>query len=550
MQETEEYVNERLDHLGIVAGVCQEIGLAGWLDAQEPERRQQVSVGTATVAMVLNGLGFSNRQLYLVPQFFANKPVEHLLGAGMTAEMLNDDCLGRTLDWLYEHDLTKLFAGIARRARQIFEVKAEQIHVDTTSFAVSGEYLREAEEKAEAQAAVIAITYGYSRDHREDLKQWMLALATTHDGDIPVFLRPLDGNSSDKASLLAAITAIQTQLREAGDGPSVYVADNGVYSEANMRQLNQAGVKWISRVSETLAQAKTLLKEGSESWQPSEDGTMRWFSREMVLPQGRERWVVVYSQAAVERVRLTMQRQVSKAQTKWEQTCWHFSNRRFACEADAQAALERELKGKPAWLDVHSQVMAHPQYGGKGRPSKEARPRGYQWQLVVSVRVNYPQVVQEVLRKACWIVGTNVLSPAALSHEALIGTYKDQGGVERGFRFLKDPLFLASSVFVKKPERIMALSFIMVLCLLVYRLAEFRLRSRLAQTGQTIPDQVHKPTARPTMRWVFQCFEGIELLHVQTPATSFALVLRLQSVHRLILHLLGPLYEKLYNLSG
>ena len=65
----ESYLNERLDHLGIVAGVCQEIGLANWLDAQEPGRRQQVSVGTATVAMVLNGLGWSLRQLYLVPQF-------------------------------------------------------------------------------------------------------------------------------------------------------------------------------------------------------------------------------------------------------------------------------------------------------------------------------------------------------------------------------------------------------------------------------------------------------------------------------------------------
>lgn len=140
MQATEEYVNERLDHLGIVAAVCREIGLAKWLDAHEPEKRQQVSVGMATTAMILNGLGFSNRQLYLAPQFFANKAVEHLLGPGMSAEMLTDDCLGRTLDWLYDHDLTKLFAGIASRARRIFGVKAEQIHVDTTSFSVSGEY--------------------------------------------------------------------------------------------------------------------------------------------------------------------------------------------------------------------------------------------------------------------------------------------------------------------------------------------------------------------------------------------------------------------------
>jgi len=114
MTTTEMYINERLDHLGIVAGVCQEIGLAAWLDVQDPGNRQQVSVGTATVAMILNGLGFSNRQLYLVPQYFANKPIEHLLGAGISADMLNDDCLGRTLDWLYAHDPTKLFAGIAR----------------------------------------------------------------------------------------------------------------------------------------------------------------------------------------------------------------------------------------------------------------------------------------------------------------------------------------------------------------------------------------------------------------------------------------------------
>jgi hypothetical protein len=70
-----------------VAGVCQEIGLASWLDEQDPSNRQLVSVGTATTAMILNGLGFSNRQLYLVPQYFENKPVARLLGRGITADM-------------------------------------------------------------------------------------------------------------------------------------------------------------------------------------------------------------------------------------------------------------------------------------------------------------------------------------------------------------------------------------------------------------------------------------------------------------------------------
>src|SRR5881227_799537 len=154
--------NRASDHLGIVAGVCEEAGIAEWLDKQAGEDRRSVSVGKATVAMLLNGLGFSNRQLYLVPQYFENKPVEHLLGEGITADMLNDDCLGRTLDWLYEHDVTTLFAGLALQARRRFGIAAQRLHIDTTSFSVSGDYASQ----EEGEPVALAITYGYSRDHR------------------------------------------------------------------------------------------------------------------------------------------------------------------------------------------------------------------------------------------------------------------------------------------------------------------------------------------------------------------------------------------------
>ena len=157
---------------------------------------------------------------------------------------------------------------------------------------------------------------------------------------------------------------------------------------------------------------------------------------------------------------------------------------------------------------------------------------------------------QEARRKACFIVATNVLDSTILSEQEVVSTYKEQGGVERGFRFLKDPLFLASSVRVKKPERIIALGLIMVLCLLVFRLAEHRLRTRLAETEQTIPDQLNRPTDRPTMRWIFQCFEGIELLHIRSASGTQSLILRLQPMHRLVLTLLGPPYEKIYKISS
>ena len=551
-----EYQIERLDHLGIVAGVCREVGIAAWLDKQVGESRRDVSVGTAVVAMILNGLGFANRQLYLVPQFFANKPVEHLLGEGITADMLNDDSLGRALDWLYEHDVTTLFAGLALQARQRFGIQAQQVHIDTTSFSVNGEYLAQGrtneEGNEEEEAIPITITYGYSRDHRADLKQWMLGLVTTHDGDLPIFMRPLDGNSSDKERISAMVTAVMTQLRETlkeEQEERLAVFDSGGYSEANMKRYNEAKIKWISRVPETSTQAKTALEEEPTQWQALSDGSGQYRSCIRDLPQGKERWVIVRTKAGEQAARVQMEKKVKKAKVQWEKQLWHLSKQEFACQSDAESAWKQAMKGKPSFLTASSTYQEEGHYQQKGRPKKDGAPASTVWHVLSTPTVNQSEVEAQIKKQASFIVATNVIDEQKLSHEQVYLTYKEQGGVERGFRFLKDPLFLASSVFLKKPERVMALSFIMVLCLLVYRLAEHLLRRQLASTSQTVPNQINKPTDRPTMRWIFQCFEGIDLLHIRVGLREHLQVLGLQPLHQKILRLLGSAYCQFYFFS-
>jgi transposase len=543
-----EYQTERLDHLGIVAGVCQEAGIAEWLDERAGGQRRRVSIGTATVAMILNGLGFSNRQLYLVPQYFENKPVEHLLGEGISADMLNDDCLGRTLDWLYEHDVTTLFAGLALQARRRFGIQGQHLHIDTTSFSVSGDYAS----KEEEEPVPIAITYGYSRDHRQDLKQWMLALATTHDGDVPLFLRPLDGNSSDKEHLSAAVKEVMAQLRDQvpeEQEQRIVVFDSGGYSQANMKSYNDAKICWISRVPETSSAAKTALEDTYEQWQPLSDGSGDYVVRMMDLPQGKERWVIVRTHAQVQASQQQMEQKVKKTQQEWEKRLWHLSNQAFACAYDAQQAWKQAMKGKPSWLLATFSLKEQGHYQQRGHPKKATTPDQTLWYLVPNLEVDQHEVTLLVSKKAAFIVATNILDEQRLSHEQVLATYKEQGGVERGFRFLKDPVFLASSVFVKKPERVIALSFVMVLCLLVYRLAEHVLRRQLAATEQTIPNQINKPTNRPTMRWVFHCFEGIDLLHIRIGSGFQIQVLGLKALHRQVLRLLGPAYSQFYFFS-
>jgi len=125
------YATQRLDHLGIVAGICREVDLVGQIDRMVGPTNRQVSVGEAMQAMVLNALGFASRPLYLIPEFFANKPLDRLLRPGLTAEMLNDDSLGRALDLLYETGLTEIFAQVASHALRLFGIQYRFVHLDT-----------------------------------------------------------------------------------------------------------------------------------------------------------------------------------------------------------------------------------------------------------------------------------------------------------------------------------------------------------------------------------------------------------------------------------
>src|SRR6266581_4605677 len=83
----------------------------------------------------------------------------------------------------------------------------------------------------------------------------------------------------------------------------------------------------------------------------------------------------------------------------------------------------------------------------------------------------------------------------------------------------------------------------------VYRLAEHLLRRQLASTSQTVPNQINQPTDRPTMRWIFQCFEGIDLLHIRVGLREHLQVLGLQPLPQKILRLLGSAYCQFYFFS-
>ncbi len=263
-----------------------------------------------------------------------------------------------------------------------------------------------------------------------------LALVTTHDGDVPLFMRPLDGNSSDKASISSVVSQVIEQLRAsepAGQEELLVVFDSGGYSQANMKAYNEAKIRWCSRVPETSAQAKEALAEEPEQWQELSDRQEQYVRLQRALPQGEERWMIIRTTENLEAARTSLQKKASKEQAVWEKRLWHLGTQSFACQLDAEAAWKKATGKLPAWLRAEMTLESEPHYGKAGRPGADAEPVRITWKIVPTVQVDQQTLERTADQQARFLIATNELSADKLSDEALLAVYKGKAVSNAGF---------------------------------------------------------------------------------------------------------------------
>jgi transposase len=518
-----------------------ELGIGEVVDKatqQNPEMRD-LTVGEAVKAMVLNGLGFVNHALYLVPRFFQNKPTSRLIAPRVTPAQLNDDALGRALETLYAYGVTELYSLIAATAAKRLGLAATFAHLDSTSFHVDGRYNSEEEPEAE----VIHITRGYSRDHRPDLNQVMLELIVEHQAGIPVLMQPLSGNTSDGKTFGHVVKEYVTQLQTTY-GTTYLVADSALYNADNLQQLAETTVKWMTRVPATLGEAQAALAQAAPSTMPLLTEGYRY----QVLPSTyggvAQRWLLLASEHRYAQAQRTVDKQLRQQSDQEVKEFKQLCRTTFACEADAHQALTTFEHSLQATFLPTVIVRPTPRYGKRGRPRPDAQPARVVYTIEGALASSLAPRQALIDQHRCFILATNELDEATLSPQAVLIGYKGQAHVERGFRFLKDPQFLAASLYLKKPERIMALLMVMTVCLLVYAALEYRIRKALKDHNATFPNQKGQPVQNPTARWVFQYFGGIHVLRI--PGQWDLLVVNLTEQHQQLLELLGKSYTRFY----
>lgn len=530
-----------LDHLGIVAGIIDEMGLVEIINEEVGTHPQEkLSVGTIVKAMILNCLGCINAPLYLFSEFFKGKALEHLLGEGIKAEDLNDDKLGRSLDRIFGVGVTNLFTKISLKATAIFGIEKRSKHLDSTSMSVEGKYKERIEDEEDEKTKAIKIKFGYSRDKRPDLKQFMLNMICSGDGGVPLFMQLGDGNESDKKVFPQIIKDCQETLQM----DSLSVMDGAFYTAENVSMARS--IQWLSRVPLTLKEAtETLENTAEDQWQQGEQDGYRWQVRTSEYGGEPQRWLVVESAQRLQSDHQAIAQKIEQAdkvvKKEWQTLC----GQNFACEADALIQAQLWQKGLTYHQLSQVEVQAIPYYAKGGRPKQGTTPLGFHYRLTGQLSLDSSYLKTASKRAGRFILATNVLDSQILSPDQMLAEYKAQQNTERGFRFLKDPFFFASALFLKNPQRIMALMMIMVVSLLVYTLAQRRLRQALALAHQTIPNQKGKPTATPTLRWVFQSFLFIRWLEIDGIKT----IVNLTSNHKHILSFLGSSCQKYYFIS-
>jgi len=508
---------QNIDHLGIVAGIIDSIGIVEIINELiGVEKDEKVNAGQVVKAMIINGLGFVSKPLYMFPEYFETIACEHLIGAGVKPEYLNDDKLGRVMDKLFIKGLDTIFFIIAVKAAQKFGVSLSTSHLDSSSMHVHGQYNtslpevifenqkignnQELEEIAVKSPKEITITYGYSRDHRPDLKQFIIEMICSGDGDIPIFLKLASGNQGDSSCFGQIAVEYQKQL----EVNSLIVADSALYTESNLKMMSD--LQWLCRVPLSIKAAKSLISTIPES--EFIDSTIPGYklvSKTENYAGIEQRWLVVQSQERRESDLRKLTQKITKAESKAVLDLKKLSQERFACEADAIKALSK----------LSTQFKYHQINESKVTPAKSNKKDSLNeisYQISATVCQDESKINTELLSAGRFIIATNVLDSQELSDDSMLREYKAQQSCERGFGFLKDPLFFADSIFLKSPERIESMGMIMGLCLLVYTLAQRQIRNALKESKSTIKNQLGKATNSPTLRWIFQCFHCIHLI--------------------------------------
>ena len=530
---------ERLGPLPLINHFLERMGLAALLDKHVPTGDKRCRVPHAQALGVLVRSIVVEREPIYRAQETVHGFAAGLFGvAGDDIESLSDDRLGRALDRLFEADRAALLTEVVLAVAKRFAVQLKRLHNDSTSIAFCGQY-RDGRSVSKSGQRAPAITYGYSKDHRPDLKQLLFILTTDADGGVPVQFRTADGNTNDSITHIETWTTLRAV---AGRADFLYVADSKLCSFDNLSFIDRAGGRFVTVLPRSRREDKhfrKLLQTETPVWE------LVWDRPNARRQDGaRDVWSVYrdplgsaegFSLIWVWSTLLTLRQQARR-------------HRNIATATEALTALRRRILGARsrirggARIDLEVEMILEqhrvrrylkvkrvprPEHTFKqkqrGRPGPDTEYRrvtlrryDLEW-TIDQAAIDYDKKSDGMYPLIC--------NDRNLTAVQVLEAHKGQPTIEKRFEQIKTVHEIAP-VFLKNPGRIEALFTLYFLALLVQALIERELR--LAMKREKIkelpiyPEQrlCKRPTTEQILR-LFSLAEGHTLLRNDKTVQSF-----------------------------
>lgn len=509
-------------HVGpsqLLSKLCDEIELEKTINdlVKWDSVRCHLSPGTRIKALVLNIL-CSGKPLYKVHEFYQTLDSEMLFDTSISPDQLNDDALGRALDYLHEAEAWKVYSTLALKALKKLNLPIGVLHNDTTSISVYGEYKQPKEDG-------LQITYGYSKAHRPDLKQIVLGMGVTPER-IPILAKVENGNISDKSWNVEFIQKMRKILSNEDWKNLIYQADSALITTENLAEIQQQKLSFISRLPDTFSLSTELKKEAwsLNNWEmvgslsDKKDAAIyqiQAFERQIKdLPY---RFLVVHSNILDQRKEKTLNRAIEKEETKLKKEIEKLSKVPFHCKKDALEAIQAfKKKQKTSYFcyELNVQMSDQPVKRKKrGRPKKgeqTKREQVYQIQLE-SFKKDRDFIEKKKKKLSTFVLITNKLDEETLSNQEVLKIYKGQSAAETRFRLIKDSQMI-DAIYLKTPERVEALGIVYVMALLIYGILEYRVRKELKERNLSLILKGKRKLHQPTGQALLEQLEDITVI--------------------------------------
>ena len=515
---------ERLGPLPLVNHFIQRVGLEDVLDRYVPSDARCAVPHARALGVVLRSIIVEREPIYRqqeTVQAFASG----MFGiAAEEMEHLGDDRLGRALDRLFDADRAALLTEVVVAVGQRFHLKFDEFHNDSTSISFCGNYRAASGRKIRGRSAP-AITYGHSKAHRPDLKQLLLILTMSADGNVPVAFRCTDGNASNSRTHIETWNALRTV---AGRADFLYVADSKLCSRENMDYIDRAGGRFVTVLPRTRLEDQEFrqwIQTNTPNWdcvwdRPNprySDGPRdRWYVYRAALPSA-EVWSIVWvwSTLLTLRQEARRRRDIAAATEELndlrERLAGAKTRLRRAADIDLHIKMLLEKHHVNRYLKVSRTVREEHLYKQtrRGRPGPDTAYRKItKRRFDIEWTMDEEAIAYDHKSDGMYPLITN---DRGLSPAQVFEAHKGQPMIEKRFEQIKTVHEIAP-VFLKNEGRIEALFTLYFLALLVQALIERELR--LAMKRENIADlpmyPEHRLCARPATEQILGLFSLAE----------------------------------------